>query len=255
MGEFVTAEAARQRFMALLDAVDAAHAEMRALSTDDVSSRFRAQVAERLETQHRTNRGLMYRMVSELADPPDEAAPMPDLVKRLAARLRISDVEIKRRIKVAETIRPRRQITGPPLPPLLPAAAEAVESGAIGDDHLAVITETMKKLASSISADERADIEATLARAAGKHDAAFVKDLGTHLDDLFNPDGHFDESDRARRRGLALGPQQPDGMSKLSPPLSARADTCPMARSKKLPTTAACLSGATTASNSASRPA
>ena len=90
MGEFVTAEAARQRFMALLDAVDAAHAEMRALSTDDVSSRFRAQVAERLETQHRTNRGLMYRMVSELADPPDEAAPMPDLVKRLAARLRIS---------------------------------------------------------------------------------------------------------------------------------------------------------------------
>ena len=216
MGEFVTAEAARQRFMALLDAVDAAHAEMRALSTDDVSSRFRAQVAERLETQHRTNRGLMYRMVSELADPPDEAAPMPDLVKRLAARLRISDVEIKRRIKVAETIRPRRQITGPPLPPLLPAAAEAVESGAIGDDHLAVITETMKKLASSISADERADIEATLARAASKHDAAFVKDLGTHLDDLFNPDGHFDESDRARRRGLALGPQQPDGMSKLS---------------------------------------
>ena len=58
---------------------------------------------------------------------------------------------------------------------------------------LAVITEAMKKLASSISADERADIEATLARAAGKHDAAFVKELGTHLDDLFNPDGHFDE--------------------------------------------------------------
>ena len=154
MGEFVTAEAARQRFMALLDAVDAAHAEMRALSTDDVGSRFRAQVAERLETQHRTNRGLMYRVVGELTDPPDETAPMPDLVKRLAARLRISDLEIKRRIKVAEKIRPRRQITGPPLPPLLPATAKAVEAGAIGDDHLAVISETMKKLASSASSDE-----------------------------------------------------------------------------------------------------
>ena len=36
------------------------------------------------------------------------------------------------------------------------------------------------------------------------------------IDEIFNPDGDFDEADRARRRGLVLGPQGPDGMSRLS---------------------------------------
>ncbi len=33
---------------------------------------------------------------------------------------------------------------------------------------------------------------------------------------MFNPDGHYDEADRARRRGVRLGAQGPDGMSKLT---------------------------------------
>ncbi|HWF28879.1 MAG TPA: DUF222 domain-containing protein, partial [Mycobacterium sp.] len=34
--------------------------------------------------------------------------------------------------------------------------------------------------------------------------------------DYLNPDGLFNDDDRARRRGLYLGPQGPDGMSRLS---------------------------------------
>jgi hypothetical protein len=80
MGEFVTAEAARERFRELVDQVDAAYAEMRTLSSDGVGSEFRVELGERLETLgappacggERTNRALMYRVFGEIADPPDE---------------------------------------------------------------------------------------------------------------------------------------------------------------------------------------
>jgi hypothetical protein len=89
MAEFVTAEAVRERFCVLADEVDAAYAEMRALSCDEVGNEFRVEMAERLETQERTNRGLMYRVFGQIADPPDEAGMVPVLVNRVAARLRI----------------------------------------------------------------------------------------------------------------------------------------------------------------------
>ena len=99
------------------------------LSSDQVGTAFRTELAERLETQERTNRGLMYRMVGQIADPPDEAGMAPVLVNSLAARLRIAPKEINRRMKVAGHIRPRRQLAGPPLAPELPHVAAAVEAG------------------------------------------------------------------------------------------------------------------------------
>jgi hypothetical protein len=111
MAQFVTGEAARERFRELADQVDAAYAEMRALSSDAVGNEFRVELAERLETQDRTNRGLMYRVFGELADPPDEIGYVPVLADKLWARLRIPPKEIKRRMKMAGRIRPRRQQT------------------------------------------------------------------------------------------------------------------------------------------------
>ena len=61
---------------------------------------FGCEMAERLETQERTNRGLMYRVFGQMADPPDEAVPV--LAQSLSARLRIPPKEIKRRMKVAK---------------------------------------------------------------------------------------------------------------------------------------------------------
>jgi hypothetical protein len=89
MGEFVTPEAARERFRELADQVDATYDEMRALSSDEVGNEFRTELAERLETQDRTNRGLMYRVFGEIADPPDEVQFVPALADKLWARLRI----------------------------------------------------------------------------------------------------------------------------------------------------------------------
>ncbi len=159
MGEFVTGATARERFSTLLDRVDAAYAEMTELPSDTVGSAFRMTVAERLETQERRNRALMYRCFGQIADPPDEAAMVPAAKPRLAARLRIPVREVTRRFKLSAKLCPRRQITGPPLPPLLPEVAEALADGVLGEDHLKAITTTLDKLPSCTSAMDRADVE------------------------------------------------------------------------------------------------
>ena len=216
MGQFLTGEVAQQRWAVLLDQVDAAHREMGELSSDEVGNGFRVQMADRLETQNRTNRGLMYRVFGQIADPPDETAMVPDTVHRLCARLRIPTREVKRRFKTALRIRPRRQLLGPPLPPELGVVADAVAAGVLGEDHLRAITTVLDVLPSATSQTERVEVETTLVREAGKHDADFVTALGRTIDDVFNPDGHFDDNDRARRRGLKLSAQGADGMSRLS---------------------------------------
>lgn len=40
--------------------------------------------------------------------------------------------------------------------------------------------------------------------------------MADHIDLCLNPDGTFSDADRARRRGVVLGSQGPDGMSRLS---------------------------------------
>ena len=216
MGGFVTAEAARARFDALADAVDDAYAEMRELSSAAVGNEFRTRFAERLELQERTNRGLMYRFFGEIADPPDETAMVRALVNSLAARLRIAPGEVKRRMKVAARLCLRRQLSGPPLPPELPHVADALALGAIGEDHLQVIGKAIDKLPSCVSLADRDDVERSLVVEAAKNDAEIVKVLARRIDEIFNPDGDFDEADRARRRGMVLGPQGRDGMSRFS---------------------------------------
>ena len=195
--------------------VEDAYAQMRELSSDEVGNEFRVQMAERLEAQERVNRGLMYRMFAQIADPPDEAGCVPVLAHSLSARLRIPPREVTRRMKVAARICARRQLTGPPLPPELPLVADAVQAGTIGEDHLRAITAAIDRLPSCVSLQDRTDVEASLVREAAKNDAEIVKAVGRRIDEIFNPDGDFDETDRARRRGLVLGPQGPDGMSRL----------------------------------------
>ncbi|ANI37454.1 13E12 repeat family protein [Mycolicibacterium vaccae] len=216
MGDFLSGDAARRRWSVLLDHVEAAYREMGELPSDLVGNGYRMQMAERLETQQRLNRALMYRVFGQIADPPDEAAMVPAVKQRLAARLRIPVREVTRRFALAARLCPRRQLTGPALPPALPVVADALASGTLGEDHLRKITAVIDKLPSCTSATDRDDVEAALVRESATHDADFVAELGRGIDALFNPDGHYDEHDRARRRGITLGPQGTDGMSKLS---------------------------------------
>lgn len=215
MGGFITGLAARERITALLDAVDAAYTELAELSCDEVGTGFRVRMAERLETQERVNRGLMYRVFGQIADPPDESQTMLGVTDLLWARLRIPPTEIKRRFAVAEQIRPRRPLSGEPLPAPLPALGEAVAAGRVGEDHLRVILAVMRRLPSCVTGAERGEVEASLVAEAVQNDAEIVKAAGRTIEAIFNPDGDFNEADRARRRGVTIGAQGPDGMSRV----------------------------------------
>lgn len=58
MATVLGAVAAREQVCAALDAIDAAQAVLRATPTDLVGNTFRIDIADRLETQERVNRGL-----------------------------------------------------------------------------------------------------------------------------------------------------------------------------------------------------
>jgi hypothetical protein len=212
----LSAEEAREHISAALNAIDAAYTVLRDTSSDVVGNRFRVDIAERLETQERTNRGLMYRIFGEIADPPDETGCIPAVREILWARLRITPKEIVRRFKLAARIRPRRSLTGPPVPPELPEFAAAVQDGTVGEDHIRAVCRALDLLPARISPLEVPKAERALVQHATELDAGIVTKLGQRIADYLNPDGDFDDTDRARRRGLRIGPQGPDGMSHLS---------------------------------------
>ena len=216
MGPAIGTEQARERINAALDAIDAAHDLLRDTPSDIVGNNFRVDVAERLEAQERTNRGLMYRFFGEIADPPDESGSTAAVRSALWARLRITPNEITRRFKLAARIRPRRSLTGPPLPPELPELAGVVEAGALGDDHIRAVCRAIDVLPARVSPTDVTTAERKLVEQATRVDAGIVAKVGQRIADYLNPDGLFSDEDRARRRGLHLGPQGPDGMSRLS---------------------------------------
>ena len=217
----LTAEAVHAAVRAELDAVEAAYDRLRATGTDLVGNAVRIEIAQRLEAQQRTNRGLSYRMFGEIAEPVDGADDprLPAGVKVrdvLASRLRLTTAEVKRRFRVAARIRPRRSLTGAPLDPELPELAAAVEAGQVGDDHIAAVCRALDGLPASVAAADKEKAERTLVGHAREQDAQFVTAVGSVIADCLNPDGNFTDEDRARRRGLVLGRQGPDGMSRLA---------------------------------------
>jgi hypothetical protein len=212
----LSAQQARQRITTALAAIDAAHDVLRATSSDMVGNDFRVDVAERLETQQRVNRALMYRFFGEIADPPDDANCTAQVRAAVWKRLRITPAEITRRFRLAARIRPRRSLTGPPVPAELPALAAAVTAGAVGEDHIRAICRALDVLSAAVRPTDLAAAERRLVSEATKLDAALITRLGERIADYLNPDGQFSDQDRARRRGLQLGAQGPDGMSRLS---------------------------------------
>jgi hypothetical protein len=212
----VSVDEIRERITSALDAIDAAHDLLRATSSDLAGNRFRADIAERLETQERVNRGLMYRIFAELADPPDDTGSIAQVRSILWKRLRITPGEITRRFRLGARVRPRRSLTGETLLPELPELAAAVEAGSVGDDHIRSICRAVDVLPACVSPTDSAAAERTLVEQARHVDAGIVTKLGERIADYLNPDGLFSDEDRARRRGLRLGAQGPDGMSRLS---------------------------------------
>ncbi|WP_156371903.1 DUF222 domain-containing protein, partial [Mycobacterium sp. UM_11] len=58
-------------------------------------------------------------------------------------------------------------------------------------------------------------VEADLVRYGTQYRPEQLAGLAEHVADCLNPDGTYSDAERARRRGLTLGKQGPDGMSEL----------------------------------------
>ena len=147
----------------------------------------------------------------------------------LSQRLGISGCDAGRRLAEAAALGPRRAVTGEPLEPQLPGTAAAQAHGDIGTEHVTVIREFMEHLPADVDSATRAAAESQLSGLAGGLTPDGLRKAARQLMGYLDQDGTLDdEREHARRRGLTIGRQELDGMSRvtgwLDPELRATLD-------------------------------
>jgi hypothetical protein len=206
----------REEIVEVFDALQAAHKRARDLTFDVLTTPERLAVLESLEQMRRGQPTIEHALINQLAGQADATELGGKLAPALANRLRITRAEASRRIHEAADLGERTAVTGEPLPPILPATAEAQRNGDLGGGHVAVIRGFFCRLPDFVDLETRAKAEAQLARLAGEHRPDELAKLADKLTDCLNPDGDFSDVDRAKRRGIAIGKQDIDGMSPIS---------------------------------------
>jgi hypothetical protein len=126
------------------------------------------------------------------------------------------------RIKRARHLITRRTLQGVALPPQWEHTAAAHAHGTVGDEHVEVIRKFLKALPSQVDAITRGQAEQTLAEVATTLDPAALMTAAIHLLAMLHPDGEAPDEQAAKKVGLTLGKQQPDGTSHLSGWVSAK---------------------------------
>ena len=174
-------------------------------------------VKDRLETVERRQAAVDHRLTQQLTS---QASPVElggkSRTDVLSNRLRIGRGAARRRLDEAEDLGPRIAMTGEHLQPLLPHVAAAQAAGLIGDEHVRIIRRFFADLPNAVDFETRQACETDLARIASEHTPDALCKAADRLMALVHPDGDFSDVDRARRRGMTLGKQQADGMSKIS---------------------------------------
>jgi hypothetical protein len=134
----------------------------------------------------------------------------------LTIRLRISREEARRRVRDAQNLGPRSSITGEQLGPLWPEAAKAQADGAINTEHINVIGQFVAALLSWVDPATQTQCEQTLITGARHQTPEELRHAANQLRYLLDQDGpEPDDAERARKRALLIGKQQPDGMSRI----------------------------------------
>lgn len=198
------------------DALRSAVSRFLGHSYESLTNPERLALLEVLERETRRLQTPRHQLINQVAAESDSAELGGKLAWALADRLHISRAEAGRRVAEAADLGPRRALTGEPLAPELPATADAQRDGAIGTEHVAVIRRLFYQLPESVDIGTREQAEKHLAAKATQFRPDQLAKLAQHLMNCLNPDGNYTDEDRARARGLVLGNQQADGMSRLS---------------------------------------
>lgn len=142
----------------------------------------------------------------------------------LTVRWRISGSEANRRLAEAAVLAPRPSLTGPTLPPELAATAIAQSHGLINAEHVEVIRKSIRKLPGWVDTATREQFEVELVRTAVGHGPKELQDTADLTLFLLDQDGpEPDDAERARKRGITLSKQGPDGMSAMTAQLTPEA--------------------------------
>lgn len=134
----------------------------------------------------------------------------------LRIRLRISGTEARRRYRDALNFAPRISTTGESLPPLRAATGAAQAGGWINADHIEILESFFRKCPPWVDAVGRARFEEKLVAVAATNAPETLQQAANEALYLLDQDGPEPSDKRcARRRGIVLGPQEPDGMSQI----------------------------------------
>ncbi|WP_374021838.1 HNH endonuclease signature motif containing protein [Mycobacterium sp. HNNTM2301] len=207
---------AREEIVELIDALDDDAERLCGLSFDVLTTPERLRVLERVERVARRLRAPQHALINQLAA---QASPQElggSLRVGLADRLRITKAEAARRVGEAAELGERRALSGEPLAPLLSATAAGQRAGLIGEGHIRVIRGFFAQLPDAIDVVTRAAAEADLAGKACGYRPDELAVYAKRLMEWLHPDGDFSDGERARKRGIVLGAQECDGMSRLN---------------------------------------
>src|SRR6201993_898312 len=199
-------------FRALDDDLD----RLSELTFDVFTTPERLRALERLERATRRLRAPQHGLINQVGAQAS-AEELGGMVRSaLADRLRITKAEAGRRVDEAADLGERRAITGEPLAPQLPATATAQREGEIGDGHIKVIRSFFAHLPAEVDLPTREAAEADLAGQARGYRPDELAKYAQRVIDWLNPDGEFSDQERARKRGITIGKQEFDGMSRIS---------------------------------------
>jgi hypothetical protein len=142
----------------------------------------------------------------------------------LAGRWRISTGEAHRRLTDAALLAPRHALTGPALPPVLPATAAAAAHGLINAEHVAVIGKAVDKLPGFLDTATGDQFEVDLVRTAVGVGPKELNDAAERTLFLLDQDGpEPDDTARARKRAVTTHRQRRDAMTELTATLTPEA--------------------------------
>ncbi|OBK29860.1 hypothetical protein A5634_17565 [Mycobacterium asiaticum] len=206
----------REEIVEVFDALDNAADLLCEMSFDALTTREWMATLDRLERVVRRLQTPQHALINQLSAHASEEELGAKLRAALADRLRITKADASRRIAEAEDLGQRRAMTGEPLPPRLTATAAAQRKGLIGDGHIKVIRDFLTHLPADVDPGTREAAEADLAGKATEFRPDQVAKYAREVMALLHPDGDYSDAERGRKRGITLGQQDYDGMSRIS---------------------------------------
>ncbi len=205
----------REALSAAFDTIDAAVDDLVGSDCEALATREQLAMLRRCEKVRRRLPAIEHPLINNLARQATAEELGGTLPHAIAEATLISRAEASGRIKEATDLGPRRGLTGEPIAPILPATAAAQRDGTLGTGQVKVIRRFFNQLPGWVDFATRQVVEADLATHGTHYRPEQLAELADHIADCLNPDGTYTDDDRARRRGLTLGKQGPDGMSEL----------------------------------------